>query len=27
MKFSEGINTLKLAVSSGTIHFDWFNFE
>jgi len=27
MKFSEGINTLKLTVSSGTIYFDWFNFE
>ncbi|MHC4571878.1 MAG: cellulase family glycosylhydrolase [Planctomycetota bacterium] len=27
MKFSEGINTLKLAVSSGTVYFDWFNFE
>ena len=27
MKFSEGINTLKLAVGGGTVYFDWFNFE
>jgi hypothetical protein len=27
MNFTEGLNTLKLAVSSGTIYFDWFNFE
>jgi hypothetical protein len=27
MKFSEGINRLKVAVSSGTIYFDWINFE
>ncbi|MHC4720848.1 MAG: cellulase family glycosylhydrolase [Planctomycetota bacterium] len=25
--FLQGINTLKLAVGSGTVYFDWFNFE
>ncbi len=27
VKFSEGTNSLKIAVSSGTVYFDWFNFE
>jgi hypothetical protein len=27
MNLTKGLNTLKLAVSSGTIYFDWFNFE
>jgi hypothetical protein len=27
MKFSEGINNLKLSVSSGTIYFDWVNLD
>jgi endoglucanase len=27
VKFSEGTNRLKIAVSSGTVYFDWFNFE